>query len=223
MILEAKGVKKTYGDQEVLKGVDFGVNEAEIVSIVGKSGAGKTTLLQILGTLLSKDGGEISFNGNSLEKKGSSDLALFRNQNLGFVFQFHQLLPEFTALENVLIPAMLGKRNKKEATTEAQELLNYLGLEGKHYKKPSELSGGERQRVAFARALINKPSIILADEPTGNLDSENSEEVQKLILQLREEKGQTFVIVTHHEGLANIADRKVVMEDGNILRVENIK
>lgn len=223
MILEAKGIEKNYGEQKVLQGVNFEVAKGEIVSIVGKSGAGKTTLLQILGTLLSKDGGEIVFNGASLDKKSSNDLALFRNQNLGFVFQFHQLLPEFTALENVLIPAMLAKRSKKDVKQDAKDLLDYLGLEGKYDKKPGELSGGEQQRVAFARALINNPSIILADEPTGNLDSENSDEMQKLILKLREERDQTFVIVTHHEALANIADRKVVMEDGKVLRIDQLK
>lgn len=216
----AKNIHKHYNELHVLKGVDLHIQKGEIVSIVGASGAGKTTLLQILGTLDSPDK---NYN-SSLEIQGVSVLGMkdkvlskFRNENLGFIFQFHQLLPEFTALENVCIPAYIAHKNKKETELEAKQILSFLGLEARIDHKPSELSGGEQQRVAVARALINKPAVIFADEPSGNLDTASAENLHQLFFKLRDEFGQTFVIVTHNEQLANMADRKLVMKDGNIL------
>lgn len=217
MIL-VENIHKNYGDLHVLKGVDLHIKKSEIVSIVGASGAGKTTLLQILGTLDTFSQGHLSINKTSLTTLNSKELARFRNENLGFIFQFHQLLPEFTALENVCIPAFIKKTPKAEAEKRAKELLAFLGLSHRESHKPNELSGGEQQRVAVARALINNPSIILADEPSGNLDSESAENLHNLFFKLRDEFGQTFVIVTHNEDLADMADRKLVMQDGKIVR-----
>jgi lipoprotein-releasing system ATP-binding protein len=213
-----ENIHKYYGDLHVLKGVDLHIKKGEIVSIVGASGAGKTTLLQILGTLDTYSQGNLSINKTSLTSLNSKELARFRNENLGFIFQFHQLLPEFTALENVCIPAFIKKTPKAEAEKRAKELLAFLGLSHRESHKPNELSGGEQQRVAVARALINNPSIILADEPSGNLDSESAENLHNLFFKLRDEFGQTFVIVTHNEDLADMADRKLVMQDGKIVR-----
>ncbi len=216
MIL-GENIHKYYGDLHVLKGVNLHIKKGEIVSIVGASGAGKTTLLQILGTLDSFPEGKLTINNTSLKDLNSKELARFRNENLGFIFQFHQLLPEFTALENVCIPAFIKKTPKAEAEKRAKELLAFLGVSHREGHKPSELSGGEQQRVAVARALINNPAIILADEPSGNLDSESAENLHNLFFKLRDEFGQTFVIVTHNEDLANMADRKLVMQDGKIV------
>lgn len=219
MIL-AKNIHKHYGNLHVLKGVDLHVAESEIVSIVGASGAGKTTLLQILGTLDKPkkiDGIEFELNQTEITRLNDNALAKFRNEQIGFIFQFHQLLPEFTALENVCIPAFIKKTNKQEAEKRAKELLDFLGLSHRYDHKPNELSGGEQQRVAVARALINNPKIIFADEPSGNLDAESAENLHKLFFQLRDEFGQTFVIVTHNEELANMADRKLTMVDGKII------
>ncbi len=212
-----KQIKKKYGELEVLKGVDLHIKPSEIVSIVGSSGAGKTTLLTILGTLDKPTSGEIEFNGVNITSLTEKKLAQFRNQHIGFVFQFHHLLPEFTALENVCIPAFINKISKKEAEHDAMELLNLLGLKGRASHKPSELSGGEQQRVAVARALINKPKVIFADEPSGNLDSANAQKLHELFFTLRDELKQTIVVVTHNELLANMADRKLEMKDGLIL------
>ncbi len=210
---------KYYGDLHVLKGVNLHIKAGEIVSIVGASGAGKTTLLQLMGTLdrpsLQPDS-LLQLNGIDILKLNDSDLSKFRNLNLGFIFQFHQLLPEFTALENVCIPAFIAKKNKADTEKEAVRLLDYLGLKDRINHKPNELSGGEQQRVAVARALINKPAIIFADEPSGNLDTQSAEHLHQLFFKLRDEFGQTFVIVTHNEDLANMADRKLVMKDGTI-------
>ncbi|QSB25997.1 ABC transporter ATP-binding protein [Flavobacterium circumlabens] len=219
-MIHAKNIHKFYDQLEVLKGVDLHIKKGEIVSIVGASGAGKTTLLQILGTLdkPSKSQTETSLIINGENILGFNDKALskFRNLNLGFIFQFHQLLPEFTALENVCIPAYLANKPKAETEKEAKRLLEYLGLSHRINHKPSELSGGEQQRVAVARALINKPDVIFADEPSGNLDTHSAENLHQLFFQLRDEFGQTFVIVTHNEELANMADRKLIMVDGQI-------
>ena len=212
-----KQIKKKYGELEVLKGVDLHIKPSEIVSIVGSSGAGKTTLLTILGTLDKPSSGEIEFNGVNITSLSEKKLAQFRNQHIGFVFQFHHLLPEFTALENVCIPAFINKISKKEAEHNAMELLNLLGLKDRASHKPSELSGGEQQRVAVARALINKPKVIFADEPSGNLDSANAQKLHELFFTLRDELKQTIVVVTHNELLANMADRKLEMKDGLIL------
>jgi lipoprotein-releasing system ATP-binding protein len=219
MIL-AKNLHKYYESLHVLKGVDLHIKKGEIVSIVGASGAGKTTLLQILGTLdlpSKQNDTVLEINGSSVLNLKDTALSKFRNQHLGFIFQFHQLLPEFTALENVCIPGFIANRNKKEVETEAKRLLTYLGLAERVDHKPSELSGGEQQRVAVARALINKPAVIFADEPSGNLDTQSAEMLHQLFFKLREEFNQTFVIVTHNEDLANMADRKLVMKDGLIL------
>jgi len=216
MIL-VEDIHKYYGDLHVLKGVDLHIKKGEIVSIVGASGAGKTTLLQILGTLDGFTGGKLIINNTSLAALNSKELARFRNENLGFIFQFHQLLPEFTALENVCIPAFIKKTPKVAAEKRAKELLAFLGLSHRESHKPNELSGGEQQRVAVARALINNPAIIMADEPSGNLDSESAENLHNLFFKLRDEFGQTFVIVTHNEELADMADRKLVMQDGKII------
>jgi lipoprotein-releasing system ATP-binding protein len=219
-MINAHNIQKKYGALQVLKGVDLIIEKGEIVSVVGASGAGKTTLLQILGTLdIQSNLKESSLNINDVEvtKLRDKELARFRNEHIGFIFQFHQLLPEFTALENVCIPAYIKKTSPAKAEERARELLDFLGLSGRHHHKPSELSGGEQQRVAVARALINNPSIILADEPSGNLDSESADILHKLFFQLRDQFGQTFVIVTHNEELADMADRKLTMVDGQIV------
>lgn len=213
-MIEVKDIRKQFGDLEVLKGVNLSIKKGEIVSIVGASGAGKTTLLQILGTLDKADTGDILFEGESIMKLRKKALSDFRNDNIGFVFQFHHLLPEFTALENVVLPALIGNKNKKEAEERAKELLGMLGLSERLHHKPAQLSGGEQQRTSVARALINNPKLILADEPSGNLDSENADELHELFFKLRNETNQTFVIVTHNEELADMADRKIVMKDG---------
>ncbi|MDB9931885.1 MAG: ABC transporter ATP-binding protein [Flavobacteriales bacterium] len=216
-MIKVSSVTKSFGSLQVLKGVDLEIQQGEIVSIVGASGAGKTTLLQLIGTLDNPDSGNINFldtNVNALSKK---ELARFRNKNIGFVFQFHHLLPEFTALENVCIPGYLSNTPKKEVEERAAELLEMLGLKDRINHKPSELSGGEQQRVSVARALINNPSVILADEPSGNLDSQNAEELHNLFFSLRDKFNQTFVIVTHNNILSNMSDRKLVMKDGVII------
>ncbi len=215
-MITGKQIKKQYGELEVLKGVDLHIAPSEIVSIVGSSGAGKTTLLTILGTLDKPTSGEIEFNGINITSLSEKKLAQFRNQYIGFIFQFHHLLPEFTALENICIPAFINKASKKEAELNAYKLLNLLGLEDRANHKPSELSGGEQQRVAVARALINNPKVIFADEPSGNLDSTNAQKLHELFFTLRQELKQTIVVVTHNELLANMADRKLVMKDGLI-------
>jgi lipoprotein-releasing system ATP-binding protein len=218
-MIRAKDIHKYYDQLHVLKGVDLHIKKGEIVSIVGASGAGKTTLLQILGTLdvpTSTALSSLTINDEDILKMNDKNLSKFRNLHLGFIFQFHQLLPEFTALENVCIPAFIAGKEKKETETEAKRLLEYLGLSHRIDHKPNELSGGEQQRVAVARALINKPAVIFADEPSGNLDTASAENLHKLFFQLRDEFGQTFVIVTHNEELANMADRKLVMVDGLI-------
>ena len=214
MMIQASNSHKYYDELHVLKGVDLRVEQGEVVSIVGASGAGKTTLLQIIGTLDDFQEGELTLNEQSIRGLSRKQLARFRNENLGFIFQFHQLLPEFTAIENVCIPAMIKKTPKAEAEAKAIELLNFLGLSDRLHHKPGELSGGEQQRVAVARALINDPKIVLADEPSGNLDSESAEQLHQLFFKLRETYGQTFVIVTHNRDLAAMADRKLVMQDG---------
>jgi lipoprotein-releasing system ATP-binding protein len=215
-MLKANNIHKKYGTLEVLKGVSIEIKKGEIVSIVGASGAGKTTLLQILGTLDTPDSGEILFNETRVDKLKSSDLAKFRNEKMGFVFQFHHLLPEFTALENVCLPALINGKSQKDAQKKAEKILGHLGLSHRMNHKPSELSGGEQQRVAVARALVNNPEIIFADEPSGNLDSHTAQELHDLFFQLRKDFNQTFVIVTHNEQLANMADRKLKMNDGLI-------
>ena len=216
-MINAKNIHKSYGDLEVLKGVDLQINKGEIISIVGASGAGKSTLLQIIGTLDKPNEGKLEINEINTSNLKDKELSLFRNQNIGFVFQFHHLLPEFTALENVCIPAFIGKKSKAEAEKKAMELLTTLGVSDRASHKPSELSGGEQQRVAVCRALINNPTVILADEPSGNLDSASAEELHQLFFKLREELNQTFIIVTHNEKLANMADRKLTMKDGVII------
>lgn len=219
-MIKAENIHKYYDDLHVLKGVNVHIKKGEIVSIVGASGAGKTTLLQILGTLdrISKtDGASLIINGENISSLSEKLLAKFRNEHIGFIFQFHQLLPEFTALENVCIPAFIKKTPKTEAIKRAKELLDFLGLSHRYNHKPNELSGGEQQRVAVARALINNPSIIFADEPSGNLDSESAENLHSLFFKLRDEFGQTFVIVTHNTELADLADRKLTMVDGKIV------
>jgi lipoprotein-releasing system ATP-binding protein len=219
-MITTKNIHKYYGDVQVLKGLDLHIKKGEIVAIVGPSGAGKTTLLQILGTLdtpLKEQDFELSINNISLKNLSDKELSSFRNNHIGFIFQFHQLLPEFSALENVCIPAFIGKKSKKEAETRAKELLDFLGLSHRIHHKPNELSGGEQQRVAVARALINNPSVILADEPSGNLDSESAKNLHELFFKLRDEFGQTFVLVTHNEELAAMTDRKLTMIDGKII------
>ena len=216
-MLVASGLFKKYGSLEVLKGIDLTIKQGEIVSIVGSSGAGKTTLLQLLGTLDKPDVGSVELNGVNPFTLSSKGLAAFRNQKIGFIFQFHQLLPEFTALENVMIPSLIGKNNPTEAKTRALHLLDKLGLKDRALHQPQALSGGEQQRVAVARALMNQPDIIFADEPSGNLDSKNATELHELFFQLRAEFGQTFVIVTHNSQLAEMADRSLVMSDGFLL------
>ena len=224
-MIKASNIHKYYGALEVLKGVDLHIKKGEIVSIVGASGAGKTTLLQILGTLdvqSNKSDSTLLINNIDTTKLSDKELARFRNEHIGFIFQFHQLLPEFTALENVCLPAFIKKTSKPDAEKRAKELLEFLGLSHRYHHKPAELSGGEQQRVAVARALINNPSIIFADEPSGNLDSESADNLHKLFFELREKFGQTFVIVTHNEELAEMADRKLTMVDGKIVDKEII-
>ncbi|MEE0997613.1 MAG: ABC transporter ATP-binding protein [Paludibacteraceae bacterium] len=216
-MISVKNINKSFGPLQVLKDVSLEIRRGEVVSIVGASGAGKTTLLQIIGTLSSPDSGSVHISGHSLFDMKEEELARFRNQRIGFVFQFHQLLPEFTALENVMIPALIAKRDKEEAKSKAMELLSFLGVAERAEHKPSELSGGEKQRVAVARALINDPDVILADEPSGSLDSKNKEELHKLFFDLRDKFGQTLVIVTHDSELAAISDRVINMQDGKII------
>jgi len=213
-MIDIKDIRKHFGNLEVLKGIDLHINKGEIVSIVGPSGAGKTTLLQIIGTLDRPDTGQVTIDGINTGSLSTKKLSDFRNHHIGFVFQFHQLLPEFTALENIMIPAYIAGTSQKEAKEKAQELLAFLGLADRGHHKPNELSGGEKQRVAVARALINQPAVILADEPSGSLDSQNKQELHQLFFDLRDRFGQTFVIVTHDENLAQITDRTIHMRDG---------
>ena len=216
-MIEIQGITKSFGELQVLKGIDLIIYKGEVVSIVGPSGAGKTTLLQIMGTLDKADGGSVVINGVEVCNLKEKELSAFRNKQIGFVFQFHQLLPEFTALENVMIPALIGGMSSGEAKRKAKETLAFLGLAERASHKPAELSGGEKQRVAVARALINDPAVIFADEPSGSLDSRNKEELHQLFFDLREKLGQTFVIVTHDEGLAQLTDRTIHMVDGRIV------
>lgn len=216
-MIRAENITKSFGSLQVLKGIDLHIEPSEIVAVAGPSGAGKTTLLQILGTLSRPDGGTVTINGMETGKLDDARLAAFRNQSIGFVFQFHHLLPEFTAVENVCIPAYIAKKSKAEAMNRAVELLRYLNMEDRMDHKPSELSGGEKQRVAVARALMNNPSVILADEPSGSLDSENQKELHELFINLRKEFGHTIVIVTHDKHLAGMSDRVVNMIDGKII------
>lgn len=215
-MITAKNISKSFGDLKVLKGINLNIRESEIVTIVGPSGAGKTTLLQILGTLDKADSGSVEYDGLFLDKLNEKQLSRFRNEQIGFVFQFHQLLPEFTALENVCIPAYIGGKARQEAEDRGRQLLGFLGLKDRLEHKPSELSGGEQQRVAVARALINNPRVILADEPSGNLDTENKQELHKLFFDLRDRFGQTIVIVTHDRELSGMSDRKIEIRDGII-------
>ena len=216
-MIQLQGITMSFGSLQVLRGIDLNIDKGEIVSIVGPSGAGKTTLLQIMGTLDAPDSGMITIDGTLVSRMKEKELSAFRNKHIGFVFQFHQLLPEFTALENVMIPAFIAGVGQKEATASALELLEFMGLTDRAGHKPNELSGGEKQRVAVARALINHPAVILADEPSGSLDTHNKEELHQLFFDLRNRFGQTFVIVTHDEGLARITDRTVHMVDGEIV------
>ena len=216
-MIDIKNITKSFGSLQVLKGIDLHINKGEVVSIVGPSGAGKTTLLQIIGTLDKPDAGTICIDGIDVSSLSTRKLSNFRNQHIGFVFQFHQLLPEFTALENIMIPAYIAGKSNSEAKQRALELLAFMGLSDRAHHKPAELSGGEKQRVAVARALVNKPAVILADEPSGSLDSKNKAELHQLFFDLRDKFGQTFVIVTHDEGLAAITDRTIHMKDGEIL------
>jgi len=222
-MIEIKNIHKSYGSLEVLKGIDAVIEQGEIVSIVGASGAGKTTLLQIVGTLDKPDCGEILYDGRRVDNLPDREMARFRNGNIGFVFQFHQLLPEFTALENVMIPALIGGKNQSDAEREAKRILDFLSLSDRLGHKPAQLSGGEKQRVAVARALINRPSVILADEPSGSLDSKNKIELHKLFFDLRDEFKQTFVIVTHDETLARMTDRTLFMKDGSIVSPASVE
>ena len=221
-MIQIDNLTKSFGNLQVLKGVSLSIKKGEVISIVGPSGAGKTTLLQLIGTLDRPSGGSIRFNGEELGKMSENRLATFRNRHIGFVFQFHQLLPEFTALENIIIPALIAGRKRKEAEAEAMELLRIMGIEQRAQHKPSEMSGGENQRVAVARALINRPDVILADEPSGSLDSHNNEELHRLFFDLRDKLGQTFIIVTHDESLAAFTDRTIRMVDG-VIETENVK
>ena len=216
-MIEIKGVTKSFGSLQVLKGIDLCIEKGEIVSIVGPSGAGKTTLLQIIGTLDKPDNGSVVVDGIETSTLSTNKLSEFRNKHLGFVFQFHQLLPEFTAIENIMIPAYIAGMKPKEARSRAEELLAFMGLSDRATHKPNELSGGEKQRVAVARALMNNPAVILADEPSGSLDSKNKEELHKLFFELRNKFGQTFVIVTHDETLATLTDRTIHLKDGRIV------
>lgn len=219
-MIDIKNITKSFASLQVLKGIDLHINKGEVVSIVGPSGAGKTTLLQIIGTLDKPDAGTICIDGTDVSSLSTRKLSDFRNQHIGFVFQFHQLLPEFTALENIMIPAYIAGKSNSEAKQRALELLAFMGLSDRAHHKPAELSGGEKQRVAVARALVNKPAVILADEPSGSLDSKNKAELHQLFFDLRDKFGQTFVIVTHDEGLAAITDRTIHMKDGEIWGAE---
>ena len=216
-MIQLKNITKSFGSLQVLRGIDLSVEEGQVVSIVGPSGAGKTTLLQIMGTLDKADGGQVIINGQDISALNQKKLSRFRNKHLGFVFQFHQLLPEFTALENIMIPAFIGGADKKEAEERARELLQFMGLADRATHKPNELSGGEKQRVAVARALVNHPDVIMADEPSGSLDSQNKEDLHKLFFDLRDKYGQTFIIVTHDESLATLTDRTIHMKEGIII------
>ena len=215
-MIKVQGINKSFGTLQVLKDIDLTISKGEIVSIVGPSGAGKTTLLQIMSTLDKPDSGKVIFDDNDVTKYSDRKLSDFRNKNIGFVFQFHQLLPEFTALENTMIPALIGKKDRVQATKEANNILELMGLADRRFHKPSELSGGEKQRVAVARALINNPMIVFADEPSGSLDTENKDELHALFFKLRDELNQTFVIVTHDTQLAELTDRTISMKDGII-------
>ena len=214
-----EGIKKNFGNLEVLKGIDLHIGKGEVVSIVGPSGAGKTTLLHIIGSLERPDAGRVVIDGIDISSLKGNEISDFRNRKIGFVFQFHQLLPEFSALENVMIPALIAGRSKKEAKEKAMELLRFMSLEERASHKPAEMSGGEKQRVAVARALVNDPAVILADEPSGSLDSKNKEELHKLFFDLRDKYGQTFVIVTHDEHLAQLTDRTINMKDGMLMDI----
>ncbi len=216
-MITIENIHKSYGDLNVLKGVNLAIEKGKVISIVGASGAGKSTLLQIIGTLDKPDSGKVSIHNIEVQQLKDKELSLFRNKNIGFVFQFHHLLPEFTALENICLPAFIHKTPKIEAEKKALELLKTLGLENRAHHKPSELSGGEQQRVAVCRALINNPAVILADEPSGNLDSDSAKDLHNLFFKLRDELNQTFIIVTHNEELANMADEKLTMKDGLIV------
>ncbi|MDR3219247.1 MAG: ABC transporter ATP-binding protein [Dysgonamonadaceae bacterium] len=216
-MVSCKNITKSFGDLKVIKGIDLRIFQGEIVSVVGPSGVGKTTLLQIIGTLDRPDSGEIFYEDIDVNKLKDKQLAAFRNKNIGFVFQFHQLLPEFTALENVMIPALIGNMKQQAATKQAKEILDFLGLNERMEHKPAQLSGGEKQRVAVARALVNRPSVIFADEPSGSLDSQNKDELHQLFFDLRKEFNQTFVIVTHDEQLAQLTDRIIKMKDGRVI------
>ena len=216
-MIKVRGIKKSFGSLEVLKGIDLDIERGKVVSIVGPSGAGKTTLLQIMGTLDKPDCGSVIIDGVDVMKLSDAKRSAFRNRHMGFVFQFHQLLPEFTALENVMMPALIGGTSKREARKRAEELLAFMGLSDRASHKPNELSGGEKQRVAVARALVNKPDVVFADEPSGSLDTHNKEELHRLFFELRDQMGQTFVIVTHDEQLANLTDQKISMRDGLII------
>lgn len=216
-MIDIKGITKSFGSLQVLKGIDLHINKGEIVSIVGPSGAGKTTLLQIIGTLDKPDSGTVTIDGTDTGSLSAGKLSSFRNHNIGFVFQFHQLLPEFTALENIMIPGLIAHRKQSELKEQAMKLLQFMGLEGRAGHKPNELSGGEKQRVAVARALINNPAVILADEPSGSLDTKNKIELHQLFFDLRDKLGQTFVIVTHDEELAKLTDRIIHLKDGMIV------
>lgn len=219
-MIQAKNIKKSFGKLEVLKGIQLEIPNGKVYSVVGASGAGKTTLLQIIGTLSKPDSGEIYYNDRNVSSMSEKELAEFRNKQIGFVFQFHHLLPEFTALENICIPAFIAKKSKKEAETKAMKLIDYLGLHDRISHKPSELSGGEKQRVAVARALINNPAVVLADEPSGNLDSANRDELHELLFNLRDDFGQTFVIVTHDDHFAEQSDKIIHIKDGVIEEVD---
>ncbi len=216
-MIEVSNITKSFGDLRVLKGIDLTIRQGEVVSVIGKSGAGKTTLLQIMGTLDKADTGSVVINGTDVLKMKEKELSAFRNKNIGFVFQFHQLLPEFTALENVMIPALIGKTKSSVAEKKAKEILDFLGLSDRMEHKPAELSGGEKQRVAVARALINDPTVVFADEPSGSLDSANKMELHRLFFELRQQLNQTFVIVTHDESLSGMSDRVIHMQDGLII------